>query len=508
MTVAFSSAGTASIPVSSLPKISEEAAIWLERERSLSPETLALVPVASGTTYFPELKGRSPAIFFGYANGWKARAIPHKAFVAAKGWKPSFWNLKQVLDALNADNHGFDLLLTEGEIDCISLIECGFPAYQCLSVPNGASGAESDRGIPYVDEALAAGLNKAKKVIWCGDSDEVGLALRAQMAQQFGIAKFYYVDWPDGIKDANDLLKAQGPDALRNHILAESRPWPTTGIYKLSELPEPPKLTLWEPSIECLQGKVFLAPQTVSLFIGQPGHGKSTFAGQLWFEIIQKYGLVGCFASFETRPKPHMRRQIRSLFNRAAEYMLTQQEITAADQFIDDHYLFVNHPEQRPTLDWFLDMAEIAVVRHGARILQIDPWNRLEASRAKDETETEHIGRCLRALSVFAHDMNCHVQIICHPAKMESQRRGRAPELEDAAGSKHWENMIDQGFVIHRPRLFDEYGTRLTKAMFIVRKCRFEELGYPMAANIDYDLVTKTYISDPTGARESIDSIE
>ncbi len=316
------------------------------------------------------------------------------------------------------------------------------------------------------------------------------------MAKQFGIAKFYYVDWPDGIKDANDFLKAQGPDALRDYITQEARAWPITGIYKLSELPEPPKLTLWEPEIECLKGKLFLAPQTLSLVTGHPGHGKSTFMGQVWFEILQKYDLVGCFASFETRPKPHMRRQIRSLFNRHPEYMLSPEEIAAADEFIDHHYRFVHHPEQRPNLDWFLDMAEVAVVRHGARVLQIDPWNRLEASRGRDETETEYIGRCLRAMSVFAQDMNVHVQVIAHPAKMDSTRRGRAPELEDVSGSKNWDNQIDQGMVIHRPRLFDEVGNRVTKAMFIVRKSRFEELGYPMAVNIDYNLVSKCFIAD------------
>ena len=74
-------------------------------------------------------------------------------------------------------------------------------------------------------------------------------------------------------------------------------------------------------------------------------------------------------------------------------------------------------------LEWFLELAEVAVVRHGARIVQIDPWNRLEAARGRDESETEYIGRCLRAPHGFANDMNCHVQIVAHPSKMETERR-------------------------------------------------------------------------------------
>ena len=48
------------------------------------------------------------------------------------------------------------------------------------------------------------------------------------------------------------------------------------------------------------------------------------------------------------------------------------------------------------------------------------------------ESETEYIGRCLRTLHAFAHDLNCHVQVLAHPAKMDATRKGRAPELEES----------------------------------------------------------------------------
>lgn len=64
-----------------------------------------------------------------------------------------------------------------------------------------------------------------------------------------------------------------------------------------------------------------------------------------------------------------------------------------------------------------------------------------------------------------AHDMNCHVQVIAHPSKMDSTRRGRVPELEEISGSKNWDNMVDQGFVVHRPRFFED-GVRQTETEF------------------------------------------
>jgi twinkle protein len=163
-----------------------------------------------------------------------------------------------------------------------------------------------------------------------------------------------------------------------------------------------------------------------------------------------------CIASFETRAKPHFRRQLRTLLSGKLERDMSHEDERKADAWIEDRYFFLAHSDNRPTLEWFLDMAEVAVVRHGARIIQLDPWNRLDASRGRDESETEYIGRCLRALHSFAHDMNCHVQIVAHPAKMDGVRKDRTPTLEDISGSKNWENMCDQGFVVHRPEIFED----------------------------------------------------
>jgi twinkle protein len=173
---------------------------------------------------------------------------------------------------------------------------------------------------------------------------------------------------------------------------------------------------------------------------------------------------------------------------------MSDQQRRAADAWISAHYLFLQHPDQRPSLEWLTDTAEVAVVRHGARIVQIDPWNRLEAARGSGETETDYIGRCLRTLHAFASDLGCHVQILVHPSKMGQERRNAPPFLEDISGSKHWDNMPDQGFVVHRPKTFDA-GVRQTSAEFYCRKARFEELGYPCKLGLNFDLAKGRYVS-------------
>jgi twinkle protein len=111
----------------------------------------------------------------------------------------------------------------------------------------------------------------------------------------------------------------------------------------------------------------------------------------------------------------------------------------------------------------------------------------LEASREPRESETDYIGRCLRELYNFAVDFDCHVQIIAHPAKSgDGYRRTDPPELEHIHGSKHWDNMVDQGFVVHRPRMFSDNGDRDFYTEVHHKKTRFDELGYPTKFGIEF----------------------
>lgn len=474
-------------------RLSSEAAAWAET-RKLSPETLALLGVASGTVFFPDAGAKLQAVFFPYPSGWKARSFPEKHFVSSKGFEIAFWNLERVLKA-----NPNEVYITEGELDACALVEAGVPFDRVLSVPNGAKERPAEeptelRGYAYVQAALAAGLSRVKRVVWCGDGDGAGHSLRADMVRLFGAARFWFVDWPEGCKDANDLLRTDGPDALLELVSDGAMQWPVSGLFRLSEIPEPAPMQVWDPGFPEWERKVRLAPRTLSVGTGHPGHGKTQLWAQIWAQISSRYEIPICVATFETRAKPHYRRILRTLRSRKLECSMTPEEIDRADEWINERYLFIQHPDQRPTLEWLLDMAEVAVIRHGARVIQVDPWNRLEEQRGRDESKTDYVGRCLRTLNGFAHDMNCHVQILAHPAKMEGARRGTPPSLEDISDSKNWDNMVDQGFVVHRPEIFDGVN-RKTEAVLYHRKARFDELGYPCKLALNFDLKTGSYKS-------------
>jgi twinkle protein len=468
---------------------------------------LDLLRVRSATGYFPSIERKAEGLIFPYFVGgqetyFKARCLEEKTFTSKKDAKASFFNLDNVL------NGPLDVVyITEGEFDAASLIEAGIPMNRVLSVPGGAPEKlrEEDDGPPdgfgYVTDALGMGLNKAGKIVWCGDNDGPGRILRKIMAQILGIARFHYLEWPDGAKDANEYLLTDGADALRELVEQGYLPWPVDGLYRMSEIPEPPPIFTWSPGFEEWENKIKLAPGMLSVVTGLPNHGKTALWNQIWFQIVRKYNLRMAVATFETGEKPHLRRQLRSLHSLVPEKDMDGRMMAAADRFIEDHYVFLKHKDGQPDLNWLLDRAEIAVVRYGAQAIQIDPWNRMEHRREGRESETDYIGRCLNAVIQFARDMHCHVQILAHPSKREGHLRRDPPELEDISGSMNWFNRVDQGFVVHRPQFVTPEGKRCTEADLYQKKARFEELGYVCKVGLNYVPEKHRYVSTDYEAR-------
>lgn len=463
--------------------------------RGISRSTLDRLGVGSGTTSMPKAGASAEVIAFPYRKAGKVvnvkyRAINEKDFKQQDGGLARLWNLDEVLSA-KAER----VFIFEGEMDALAAVEAGIPAEEVVSVPNGAPSQasatpeEMDR-YRYIDEALQEGLAGCKKFVIATDGDAPGQALRQDLVRLLGAARCWFVDWPEGVKDANDLLLRHGAEALREHLFEEQQVWPVVGLYRLSELPEPPPLEIWRPGFPEWGSKLAFAPTMLNIFTGYPGHGKTLCAMQLNFQMCRDYGLRAAFASFETRPKPHHRRNIRQFMFGKREIELTDRERKHADDWIDDRLFWITHPNAKPTLRWYLDMAEVAIVRHGVRIVQIDPWNKLDSDKPAGMPETEWIGRCLDELLDFAVSFRVLVQVLCHPAKSSDvQSRKLPPTLDDIAGSAHWRNRADLGMSIHRPQTFAE-GVRKTEANLYVLKAKYEELGHECKLPMDFDLKT------------------
>jgi len=472
-------------------RLSSAAVKWAG-DRKISRQTLEELGVASGTKFGKEV------LCFPYVRGseivnTKYRTISEKTFSMREGGELRFWNLDAVLSG-SLDQ----VFIVEGEMDALAAREAGVRLDGILSVPNGAPRESSedpfraDRYV-YVKRGLEEGLRKTKRFILATDGDQPGLALRQDLVQLLGPARCWFIDWPDGMKDLNDALIAWGAQSAGEYLRIAAKEWPIDGVYRMSELPQPAPIVTWDTGFPEWDKKIKLAPGMLSVFTGYPGHGKTLLASQLWFNVCRAHNQIAALASFETGARPHHEKRLRQFFWGRRIGALDDTQIAQADAWIEEHFLWLQHPNRQPSYRWFLDKAESAVVRYGARIVQLDPFNKVEWERPDGKRETDWIRDCLNEALNFAKDFSVHVQILAHPSKTgDINARKSPPFLEDIAGSRHWDNIVDQGFSVFRPSLFEGRKNQ-TMAKLYHLKARFEEIGCPCVTDLEYNLQTCRY---------------
>ncbi|MDF1573550.1 MAG: toprim domain-containing protein, partial [Bacteroidales bacterium] len=98
-----------------------------------------------------------------------------------------------------------DVIIVEGEMDALTLWECGF--HHVISVPNGANFDWLNNSIDYFEDK--------KRIILATDADIPGVKLRNELASRLGIERCYKVDF-DLCKDANEYLIEHGREKLIN----------------------------------------------------------------------------------------------------------------------------------------------------------------------------------------------------------------------------------------------------------------------------------------------------
>ena len=148
------------------------------------------------------------------------------------------WNEDNLIEPPPADA---SLIVTEGEWDALACISIG--EGHVVSVPDGANGKVSEGVIkPLEDTAFARpregrnlkpGLDRFKRIILATDADGPGYILRDELAIRLGENRCWFLTYPPGTKDANEVLAKYGRDALVQ-VLAGAKPMVPDRLVRFS----------------------------------------------------------------------------------------------------------------------------------------------------------------------------------------------------------------------------------------------------------------------------------
>lgn len=472
------------------------------KARGISVETAKRAGVKSASHYIQALGRMSDCIVFPYLNkneeyAAKIRSIEAKGF-SSNGAPATLWNLQSF-------SAGDWLIICEGEMDALTLIEAGYDG--AVSIPLGAVlkvasdgtvNPEEDGKFRFVWEAKKQ-IDAASRVVICCDADDPGQAAAEEIARRIGKDRVWVVEYPDGCKDANDVWLKHGQQGI-DRLISECKPWPISGLYDSShffdQLDEMYDKGMGRgeptgyPSVDDLYS---ISPGMLTIVTGHPSSGKSEFVDQVMINLAQARGWSFAIASFENEPRLHIAKLIskymRKPFFEGNVERITGEELRIGKEFVQSHFSFIYQADgSMASLDSILERMRVAVMRHGIRGAVIDPYNYI--LKPGDVTETDWVSVMLTRVRLFAQAHGLHVWFVAHPAKMMRNAEGKVPPPKgyDISGSAAWFAKADHGITVHRPD-----PVRSLVSEIICWKCRFSWLGKQGTAQLLYNTMTNTY---------------
>ncbi len=460
--------------------------------RGIPREVLTRNRVTAATVYMPQVEDHVGAVAFPYYRDGELINIKYrdrqKNFRMVAGAERILYGLDDIAPKT---------IIVEGEMDKLALDAAGFPA--CVSVPDGAPTPNTKNyasKFTFLDDER---LTSVKQWVIAVDNDPPGRRLESEIVRRFGSENCLRVEWPEGCKDANDVLLTHGPEALRKAV-ESAQPYPIAGVHtaKASAIRD-----LYETGLEKgvstgweeVDQFYTVRPGEFTVVTGVPNSGKSNWLDDLCVQLNRENGWRFALFSPENQPiEDHQARiiekHIGKPFSDGPTPRMTPDERDRGIAWLDENFFWILPDEDDDwTLDNVLTAARRLVQVKGIRGLVIDPWNELEHHRHKDQTETEYISVSLKHMRNFARKNGVHLWIVAHP-KMMSRDGGKypVPSLYDISGSAHWRNKCDNGIVVWRD--LERPGNEVE---IHVQKVRFRQIGKIGTARLEYRKATATY---------------
>lgn len=474
--------------------------------RGISLKTAQAFGLVQSKAYFINLRRETEAIAFPYyadgkAYGHKFRSVEEKDHVVDRPLGSLFGI--QVVDFSASE----DLIICEGEFDPLAFYEAGIP--NALSVPNGAGSFSNYNADGTMREQMGflwdarEEIEKAKRILIAVDNDEPGEKLAEELARRIGRHRCWLLKWPQGCKDANDVLMKVGAPALKE-CLSAATPWPVEGLYEadrfyaeVDELFENGFGERINTGITPVDEIYSVGPGLLTVVTGIPGMGKSTFVDQIMVNLARTKGYASVICSFENPVPVHIGKLAQMLYQKhffktdlPGSYM-TKEELDEAKPFIHRHFKFLQQDDgKKAGIESVIERIKTAVFRWGVKIAVIDPWNYVARPKGI-ESETQFVDDVLSSLRLVAQLYGVHIFLIAHPTKMQSDGEGNysPPKGYHISGSAAFFSKPDFGLTVHRLPGSGE-------VKILNWKTRYDWLGKVGEASILYDNTNHVYLSD------------
>lgn len=371
----------------------------------------------------------------------KYRNTKHKCGQRSKEWCEK--GGRPILFGMDRCGESGRLVITEGQIDSLTLAECGIE--NAVSVPNGQS------GFTWLDSCWEF-VERFSEVVVFGDCEGGKITLLDTLQKRLSVpVKAVRVEDYLGEKDANDIYRKFGHEAILRAVDG-AKPVPLPYVKELADVETVdiyslPRIFTNLPEIDRVIGGLYFGQ--VILLTGKRGEGKSTVASQLILEAIEQNCPV--FAYSGELPDYHFKRwldlqcagpdNVEIRLNRWGDesYYIADGVVDKINNWYRGRaYLYDNNAIDGDELESLLVTAEKAIKRYGIKLVCID-----NLMTAMDVGMNEDLYRAqsafVRELKRLAMKYNIAVLLIAHPRKTKDGSFAN----DDVSGSGDITNRVD-----------------------------------------------------------------
>jgi len=466
-------------------KLSEKLIEWFSK-RKISEKTLLELKVGEGLEWMPQTKKDENTIQFNYFRNNELINTKFrdgkKNFKLVTGAELIMYNLDSVKDEKT-------IIIVEGEIDALSIYECGYK--NVISVPNGAGVGKNN--LTYFDNSIDF-LPEDCSYILALDNDTPGNNLRDELARRLGIENCSTVIFKD-CKDANDCLVKYGKDAIIESI-KDAKEYPIVGVFNANDI----KNEIWDfynnglppgcgIGMAEIDQHIKFKEGYMTIITGIPGHGKSEFLDFILCRLNISHGWKTALYSPENHPlELHFSKFAEKMTGKSFEgrNKMSPLDLEAMINYHAENFFFIN-PESDFTVQSITKAVKQLVRKKGIKAFVIDAWNKLDHKYTT--TETKYISEVLDELAMFCEKNGVHLFLVAHPTKiMKDKKTGfyEVPNLYSISGSANFYNKTANGLTV--------YLNRETGLVEIhIQKVKFKHWGKPGCVILGWDYINGRY---------------
>ena len=351
------------------------------------------------------------------------------------------------------------LIITEGEIDAMSVSQMQGHKYPVVSVPSGAQGAKK------AIKAHIDWIETFERVVFAFDSDEPGQTAAHDCAMLLKPGKAFIAHF--SLKDASDMLQANNVEEVITSLW-QAKPYSPDGIVSGKDLLED---ILREPAegymlpYPLLDQRIRgLRKGELCLFTAGSGVGKSTLVHEIGYWLLVNHGLSIGIMALEENKKLTAERYISIALCKQVHIThdgTTDEEIKAAfDAVLNNDRFWLYDHFGSTDIDGLLNKIRYMAVALEIDFLLLDHISIVVSGLDETgESERKTIDRLMTALRSLVEATGIGVLAIVHLKRREKGKpftEGGQVSLSDLRGSGGLEQLSDTVIALERDQQDEE----------------------------------------------------